>query len=321
MTLINFIVTSLLLIPLIWVISDFKTGKIKNKFIFPYLVCLIILTFFIKWFYNYSSNLIELFIVLFFWYLFYINNKWWAWDGKYLIILWLSWSIIWYLKWYENVIILFLSYSFLLISTFITFYIIKNYKKLKWIKTKKLDLLNNFFYFNIIFLIWNLITIYFKNSYTFLVIFWIMYLIIPSINKIKLNTYFKFIFSLFLVFIFYYYDLLNIWYDIWFIIYLTFIFLSWIIENIFDKIDIKEIRVIDIKQWDILTNDSIKEIKNKIEIELHESPLQWSDVYEIIKAYKESEMNKVITIYKDIRIWIFLYIWFVITIISLILKN
>lgn len=321
MMLINFIVILLLIIPLIWVISDLKSGKIKNKFIFPYLVCLIILTFFIKWFYNYSTNLIEIFIVLFFWYLFYLNNKWWAWDWKYLIVLWLSLTIIWYLKWYENIITLFLSYSFLIISIFIILYIIKNYKELKWVNTKKIDFINNFFYFNIIFWMWMLISIYLKNNYTFLIIFWLMYLIIPSINKIKLNIYFKFIFSLFLVSIFYYYDVLNIWYDIWFIFYLSFIFLSWVIENIFDKIDIKETRIIDIKQWDILTKESLIEIKKKIDIELQESPLQWNDVYEIIWAFKENDMNKIITIYKDIRIWIFLYLWFVITIISLILKN
>lgn len=322
MDMINIILVILLIIPFFWIISDIKQGKIKNKFIFPYLVFLIIFWFFIQWFYTDKNNITEIIIIILFSYAFYINNKWWAWDWKYLIIIWLSSIIIWYLKWYENIVMTLIFYTFILISLYILLFIIKNIKNIRDLKIRKVNIINSFFYFNIIFIIWMILNNYLKNNYSFLIIFWIIYLVIPIIDKIKINNVLKISVWAIIFLSFFYFEMMNIWYLYWFIIYNIFWILSWIIEDIMDKIDIKEIKVMEIKQWDILNNESISYIKSKMNIEIYESPLQWKDVFDIIKKFKEiNELDKSIKIYKDIRIWIFLYTWFLITIIYEILSN
>ena len=163
---------------------------------------------------------------------------------------------------------------------------------------------------------------YLKSNYSFLIIFWIIYLVIPIIDKIKINNVLKISVWAIIFLSFFYFEMMNIWYLYWFIIYNIFWILSWIIEDIMDKIDIKEIKVMEIKQGDILSNESISYIKWKMNIEIYESPLQWKDVFDIIKKFKEiNELDKSIKIYKDIRIWIFLYTWFLITIIYEILSK
>ena len=257
MDMINIILVILLIIPFFWIISDIKQGKIKNKFIFPYLVFLIIFWFFIQWFYTDKNNITEIIIIILFSYAFYINNKWWAWDWKYLIIIWLSSIIIWYLKWYENIVMTLIFYTFILISLYILLFIIKNIKNIRDLKIRKVNIINNFFYFNIIFIIWMILNNYLKNNYSFLIIFWIIYLVIPIIDKIKINNVLKISVWAIIFLSFFYFEMMNIWYLYWFIIYNIFWILSWIIEDIMDKIDIKEIKVMEIKQWDILSNESI----------------------------------------------------------------
>lgn len=322
MNTINIVLTILLVIPFFWIISDIKQGKIKNKFIFPYLVSLIIFWFFIEWFYTDKNNITEMIIIILFSYAFYINNKWGAWDWKYLIVIWLSSIIIWYLKWYENIVMKLILYTFIIISIYIIIFIIKNFKNIKWIKIKKIDLVNNFFYFNIVFIIWIFLNIYLKSNYSFLIIFWIIYLVIPIVDKIKIDNILKIFIWIIIFLSLFYFKFINIWYLSWFVIYNIFWILSWIIDSIMDKIDIKEIKIMEIKQWDILNNESISYIKWKMNIEIFESPLQWKDVFDIINKFKEiGELEKNIKIYKDIRIWIFLYLWFLITVFYEILFN
>lgn len=96
MNIVLFIVFFLIISPFVWVITDYSNWKIKNYFIYPMLILSVILTFFTKWFYNFD-NIIWIILIVFFWYLFYVNNKWGAWDWKYIILLWINSLLISYL--------------------------------------------------------------------------------------------------------------------------------------------------------------------------------------------------------------------------------
>lgn len=320
MNLINTIVLILALVPIIWVISDLKKGKIKNIFIFPYFLFLIIFTFFIKDFYIYS-NIIQLVIIFIIGYIFYIYNKWWAGDWKYIIVLWLSIVIIWYLKWINLIIINFLTTIFLIISLIIIWYLLLNIKKI--IKLKKINLdiwyLDTFVIFNLIFILSSVIKIYFNNDYTYIFIFLLLFIMISIYHKIKFNNFFKYILILlWLVIVIYEKNIY--WYFITFLIFITFLFISKVLEDIFTKIDLIQKNIFDLKQGDILSENSLSNINKSLKSNYVLSPLQWNEVYEIISYYKEKNNNIVVDLYKDIKIWIYIYIWFILTILYIYLK-
>lgn len=319
MDIINYIIITLTIIPLIWVISDLKKGKIKNIFIFPYFLFLIILTFFIKDFYNYI-NLIQLFIIFFLGYIFYIYNKWWAGDWKYIIILWLSIIIIWYLKWLPNLSLFFLSATFFIISIWIIFYMIYNIKDIIKKTRFKFDfkVLDIVTIFSIVFITSSILQIFYNTIYNYLILFLLLLVIISIYYKLKIIDYFKYFITFFWLMFMIYFGF-YLWYVFWIIIYFIFTFFSKIIDQSLDNIDIETKKVFELKQWDILTQDTINKIRSDIKIDLYLSPLQWNEVFEIIGYYKEKNDNFEITTYKDIKIWIYIYIWYIITIIYFLL--
>lgn len=320
MTTINLIITILLITPIIGVISDYSEGKIKNFFIFPYFFFLLILTIFIDWFYFYKDNLLQLAIVFLFSYFFYINKKWWAWDWKYLIILGLSTVIIWYLKWIEWLIINLFIYSFALFLIYNLIYLIFNISKIKRINFKNinynLNLKDIIFNISIINIIVLLLFRYLPINYSYLIVFIVLTILIPLISNIKIKYLNIFIIILSLFLTYYYKNYISFLYLSLFFIFFS--FLSTLFENIYDTIDIKEIKIIDLKQWNIINKNSADKIYNDSNLKINfEMPLQWLEVYNILDYYKKNKKeDDLLNIYIDIKIWIYIYIWYLITIIN-----
>jgi len=97
--------------------------------------------------------------------------------------------------------------------------------------------------------------------------------------------------------------------------------LSSIFDQIFDQIDVVNTRIIDLKQWNILTQKSCEKIKKEIDVEVSEMPLQGFEVFKIIEKYKENKKSKdEVSIYKDIKIGLIMYLWFLATVIYIYLK-
>jgi len=315
MSLINYISLFLLLTPIYWFVTDIKFWKIKNYFIFPLLFISITLLFFIEWFFV-KENILWIFILIFFWFLFYKNNKWWAGDWKYLILLWINSIIISFLKWYwENIINLLFFNIFIIIFIFniiFIFYKINEIKKIQFQKIIKFNFLKDFWNIFLIFVWANLIWTYLWNNYLYITIFLFMLLLIPIINQIKSKYFYIFLiisWIFYCVYINNYFWLFIIW-----IIFFLFSFLQSLFEQIFDIIDIKKIKIYELNNWDIISNKSIKRINNDLKIDFEETPLQGKEVFDIIWYYKKNKNNIDIYIYKDIKLWIIMYIWFFITI-------
>lgn len=322
MDLINSISLFLILTPIYAVITDIKSWKIKNYFIFPFLLISIILSFFIEWFYYNSTNIIGFLIIIFFGYLFYKDSKWWAGDWKYIILIWLNSLVITFLLWINtNIINLLFINIFGLLLMYNIYFLLINFNKIKKIKLKKdssFNLLNSFYLISFIYLIAYFIWFYIWLEYMYISIFLIIILLMPYFNKINFK-YLKFlIIFLWLSVCIYNLDFLNLWLIT--LVFFLFLLLQWYSEQIFDVIDVREINIYDLKQWDILTLSAINRIKNEAKIELNESPLQWIEVYDIIWKYKELWKKADIIIYKELRIGIIMYIWFFITIVYSILK-
>ena len=62
-----------------------------------------------------------------------------------------------------------------------------------------------------------------------------------------------------------------------------------------------------------MTSKTIKMIKKDSNLDFLETPLQWNEVFEIIWFYKKNKNNIKISIYKEIKLWIIIYIWYFIT--------
>lgn len=322
MNIIYLITFILFFLPIIWVITDLKIWKIKNYFTFPIIFFLLILWFFIEWFFLDINNVLWLIIIFLFWFFFYKGNKWWAWDWKYIIIIWFCLLIISYLYWIEsNILNHYFFIVFLLFLLYNIFYLLFNLKKIKKLKFKndfQFNILDDFYIigliFSFVFILWNII----DSMYKYLIIFILIYLFIDFFNWLKLKLIKQsFIFLSFII--------LLITKDIklYFTIICMFYFFSYIktiFDIIYDKIDIKEIEVIKIKQWDILTDKSLKELKEKW-INLLQSPLQWNEVFELIKkAKKNNFLNFKIQKYIDIRIGLFFYLWYILTLLYIFIK-
>jgi len=324
MNIINIIIFILLILPIHWVITDILEGKIKNYFIFPSIFVLIILSLFLEWFYFNLDNIVYILIILSLSFLFYKNNKWWAWDWKYLILIWFSTIIIWYLKWINSLVLKLIIYTFSIFLFYVFVYLILNFNQIKKIEFKKYKIVFFDLFFNafLLFLLSFLISLFLPNKdYSFLLIFVFMVLVLPILNKIIINKYFKYLIILFWI-IFLFFTRTYLSFLIIFFIYLLFNFIQEFFDQIFDLIDIKEIEIIEIKQWSILTKESIKKFKNEASLEFEVSPLQWLDIFNIIDFYKNSfHKNDKITIYKDLRIWIIFYIWYFVTIVEIYLKT
>lgn len=315
MTVNNIIVLLLGLIPVIWVVSDIKKGKIKNIFIFPYFVLLLIFTFFIDWFYNNTTNIIQILLLSALWYLFYVNNKWWAWDGKYIIILWISLVIIWYLKWFEDMSILFIKLLFFIITSVIIWYIIIS-KRTKEIQKQKIkiDILDTLSMYSTIFMCINIFSYYYSSNYSYIIIFLLLFIVWDIYKRFKIHKIIKIVFIWLWIWVSIY-----IWNYIWFVlsygVYVLFIWLSSVINDILNDIDIKEITIWNINKWDILSEKSIEKINKDTKLAIVLSPLQWEEVFKIIEYYKQNnQLQTQIEIYKDIRVWIYFYIAYIMTI-------
>lgn len=314
MTLNNFIVVLLGIIPVIWVFSDIKKGKIKNIFIFPYFVLLLIFTFFIDWFYNNTTNIIQILLLSALWYLFYVNNKWWAWDGKYIIVLWISLVIIWYLKWFEDISILFIKLLFFIITSVIVWYIILSNKTTKINKKKiKIDILDTLSMYSTIFVFISIFTYYYSSNYSYIIIFLLLFVISDFYKRFKIHKYIKIIFICIWIFVCIYSGN-YIWFVLSYWVYIIFIWLSSVINDMLSDIDTKEITIGNINKWDILTEKSIEKVNKDTDLSIVLSPLQWEEVFKIIEYYKKNnELQTQIEIYKDIRVWIYFYIAYIMT--------
>lgn len=316
MDLITLIVLFLLLSPFFAVFTDFKTWKIKNYFIFPSLLISFILTFFIQDFYSNINNVIWLLIVVFFWYLFYINNKWWAGDGKYIMLIWLNSLIISHILWFDiNIINSVFTNIFGILFIYTLFFILINIKKISKIKfdytfnTKLIDSLYIIFF---IYIVSYLLSRYIWTQYIYILIFLSITLLIPFLLLIK-NKYIKYLIILSWVTIgITYMDYISI--SLIWGIFFVFMFLQSFSEQIFNIIDVKQIKLFELKQWSILTKNTLDKIKDDTWLDFHEAPLQWDEVFELIWKYKELWENPKLTIYKDLKIWIIMYIWYILTI-------
>ena len=194
MNIINIISLFLLITPIYWVLTDIKIWKIKNYFIYPLLLISFILIFYIENFFYNKENIIWIIIIVLFSYLFYKNNKWWAWDWKYLILIWINSIIISFLKWFQINII---NYLFLIIFSIIFIYnIIFLFLKIKNLKNKKFNKIIKFNLFKdiwIIFLIYSsvfFISKFIWNSYKYISIFLFILLLLPIIKNIKSNIFY-----------------------------------------------------------------------------------------------------------------------------------
>ena len=315
MNIIDYVSIFLILTPFYGVITDIKFWKIKNYFIFPLLLISIILCFFIEWFFN-KQNIIWFFIIFLFWFLFYKNNKWWAGDWKYLILLWINSIILAFLKWFWfNIINLLFLDIFMIIFFVNIIFIILNFNKILKIKFKKImkiDLLKDFWNIFFIFIVSNLISRIIWTSYNYIIIFLIILLVIPFIINIK-NKYF-YLLLIFTWIIYSIYLKVFIWPILIWIIYYIFSYLQNLFEQIFNIIDTKNIKIFDIKSWDILAKKSLNIINKDLNTNYEETPLQWDEVFDIIWYYKNNNKNINILLYKDIKLWIIMYIWYLITI-------
>lgn len=316
MNLINIIVLFLLLSPFYAVITDFKSGKIKNYFIFPFLLISLTLTFFIEWFYWSNNNIIWLIIIILFWYLFYKDNKWWAGDWKYLILIWLNSLMISFLLWFNiNIInnLFFSIFSILLIyNLFFLIFKINEIKKIKFKNKVKINYIDTFFTMFFVYLLSFILWKYIWREYIYVIIFLSVILLLPYINLIN-NKYIKYL----LIFSWISMCVLNNSYIsilLIGVIYFVFIFLQSYSEQIFNVIDVDKIKLLDIKQGTILTKKAIDVIKDDTKFDYSESPLQWNEVFDLIWKYKKLWKNPEIIIYKDVKIWIIMYIWFILTI-------
>jgi hypothetical protein len=193
-------------------------------------------------------------------------------------------------------------------------------KSIKFSKYK-VSFFNLFFNTFLLFLISFIISLFLPNKdYNFLIIFVFMVLILPILNKILINKYLKY-----LIILIWLWALIikQIYLSFWIIIviYTLFNFLQNFFDQVFDIIDIKEIKILSLKQWSILTKESLEKIKKEANLEFEQSPLQGLDIFNIINFYKNSSKKEdKITIYKDLRIWIIFYIWFFLTIAEVYLK-
>ena len=323
MDLINAIVLFLLLTPFYAVVTDYKKGKIKNYFIFPFLALSIMLTFFIEWFYQNYTNIIWLLIVTIFWFLFYKDNKWWAWDGKYIILIWLNSIIISYLlSWDTNIINgLFITIFWILFAynIFFLLYHFSDVRKIKYEKNFWFKTDHSFFIISFIYLFSSFFSLYIWWSYIFIIIFLSIILMIPYLNKIK-RVWVKYLLIVFAIWLcLYRQEYLTYAFIIW--MFFSFIILQSYADQIFKVIDTIKIKLFEIKQWNILTRESISLIKKDTWFEFQESVLQGNEVFELIGKYKEVWKNPEITIYKELKIWIFMYIGYVLIIIYYINKN
>lgn len=316
MNIVYWIVLFLLIIPFYWVITDLINWKIRNYFIFPSIIVSVFITFFIEWFYSSNINLFLFTIIVIFWYLFYRDNKWWAWDWKYIILLWFNSIIISFLLWLSiNILNSLFIFIFWILLIYNLFFLIYNYKKIININFKvnfRINIFNSLFLIFFIFVFVTIISNYIWNSYNYVIIFILMIILFPYLNIIKNNIIKIFIILLWITVLFYnvnYYSLLTIS-----ILFYIFSILQWLAEQIFNTIDIKDISLINIKQWNILTTQSIKQINKDINIEFLETPLQWNEVHEIILWYKEIDINPTISIYNDLKIGIIMYIGFILNI-------
>jgi hypothetical protein len=107
------------------------------------------------------------------------------------------------------------------------------------------------------------------------------------------------------------------YYSLFYITFFYFIIITIkvILDRIFDIIDTTFIKLIDIKQWMIVTKEWIETIKKELDLDILESPLQGLDVYNLIEAIKERSKEKVdLKIHKPFTIWLVMYLWYLITI-------
>lgn len=314
---INIIIFVLLILPLHAIFTDFKEGKIKNYFIFPSLIFVFILSLFIEWFYTNRGNIISLCIVLVFSYLFYKNNKWGAWDGKYLILIGFSSIITWYLKGIEWLIITLFICIFWIFLIYTFFYLILKYKEIKKITFKSpiIKPFDIFYSVSILNISVYLIVDFLPVQYTYLIVFILIMTLMPLFEKIN-NKYLRIlVIGVCLVLTI----ITNSYISLMLItfIFILFKFLSSYIDQIFDIIDIKKIKIIQLTQWSILTQETIDKIKKEAHIELSLSPIQGLETYNILSYYKSiKKENDIITLYKDIKIGIIIYIGYVLAIIT-----
>lgn len=318
MNLINSLVIVLAILPLFAVFTDMKEGKIKNYFIFPSFIFIIILSFFIEGFFFSNDNLLSIAIIILFGYMFYINNKWGAGDGKYFMLLWLSSIIIWYLKGETWLILKMITYTFILFLIFTITYLVKEFKNIKKIKFnhQKFNLINTFYSISILNIFSFFIVSYLPANYAYIIIFILLMVFIPIFENIKSKTVQILIIFSCLVLTIIYGTYISL--GIVSVLFIIFKYIWNYIEQILDIIDIKTIKIIELQQWNILTKQAINKIKNDINKEFLVSPLQWNEVFDIIKWYKETKKDsELITIYKDIKIWIIMYIAYILTIVHI----
>ncbi|EKE28504.1 MAG: hypothetical protein ACD_3C00051G0007 [uncultured bacterium (gcode 4)] len=313
LNIVNFIIFILVFSPLYWVITDSKTWKIKNKYIYTSISFSIILSFFITWFFQSKQNIIWLVIIILFSFLFYKNAKWWAWDWKYLILLWLNTLIISSLSWYSWYSINILLFTFFLVFLlYFAYSLLSNFKKLKYSfkKIKKGDLKNMIRLIDI----WSLFLIYvsisilfdfvnFEKQYAYILTFILIFMATPIISKFNKNN----LISIFLIIIWTAYIAVksNFYsFAMIFWIFILYRILSVYSEIILEEMDTKIITVGDLKQWMILAEDGITKINKDFWTQYLPMPLQGSEVYEIIWFYKWKDkwIFEDLKIYKDIKI-------------------
>lgn len=315
MDLISWIVLLLLLTPIYGVVTDLKSWKIKNYFIFPALIISFVLTFFIEWFYYDFNNIIWLVILLLFGFLFYKWNKWWAWDWKYIILIGLNIIIIWFLLWFNvNILNILFLFVFWILFLYNLFFVIINYKEVFKIKFKKnynFKIIDFFFISSFIYIFSFYLSLYLGGAYIYIITFLSILFLLPLLNNIS-NQYLRYIFISFWVISCIYTSS----YYIFFLIsamYFFFIFLQSFSDQLFDIIDVVNIKILDIKSGEILTQNSINLIKGETGLDYHEAPLQWNEVFDITNKYKELWFNPSVQIYKDLKIWIIMFIWYLVT--------
>ncbi|EKE28976.1 MAG: hypothetical protein ACD_2C00258G0016 [uncultured bacterium (gcode 4)] len=320
----NLMIFILVFSPLYWVITDMKIWKIKNKFIYSSISFSIILSFFINWFFQVGQNITWLGVIILFSFLFYKNAKWWAWDWKYLILLWLNTLIIsslsWY-SWYPMNILLFT--FFLIFLLFFTWSLLYNFKKLRSSikKINKEDLKNAIRLIDIwsLFLIYISISILFdfvdiEKQYAYILTFILIFIATPMISKLNRSN----LISIFLIIIWTIYIAIKSDFYNFAIIFWIFIFyrlLNVLSEIILEELDTSIIKVGELKQWMILAEDGIMKINKDFWVQYLPMPLQWSEVHEIIWFYKWKDgwIFENLKIYKDIKIAWMMYLAYLIT--------
>lgn len=310
-------------------ITDYRSGKIPNVFVYPAMLSVVVFAFFVEGFYV-PLHAVGIAAVLAFGYLFYVRDRWGAGDGKYLILLAFSTLVFSHLKGFDRGLDLFFGTTFLGLSAYIVVSVFFEYRKLgptaqKWdwnvfrfFRSRMSELRPIAFFVCAAFLL-GLTVLPYVSSHRTVIAFLLFFFVAPFLEKIPAKFQYAVMAAALGTLA---------WKGQWLGfgvtvgVALAVFFVRETALFFLDKADKKEILLWNVRQGDILTEETLDVVERDIGKRYQPYPLQGYEVHEIITAYKESgDPKKKVLVYKDLRMGLGLYAAYAVTVLWMVVTR